>query len=282
MTVIAFVGNVFSPAYFRARRARVAADPLAHCGLHVVVHGATNAWALSEWRGRDVVRTRDTLTLGRSTLVRDADGITITIDERASPWTSAVRGTVRLDVGRWFDRVLALDDDARHGWWPVAPRARIEVALDRPGVRFVGAGYHDANAGCEALEQAFTGWSWCRAAFDDRTSVVYDVRARAGEVSPLALAFHDGGAVTAMDGLVLGELASSRWRLPRTTRADPGTSAAVVRTLVDTPFYSRAMLDITLGGRRGLAIHEVVDLERFTRRATQWMLPFRMRGVGWR
>lgn len=282
MTVIAFVGNVFSPAYFRARRARLAADPLAHCGMHVVVHGETNAWALSEWRGQDVMRSRDSLTLGRSGLVRDMHGITITIDERASAWTSGIRGTIRIDTSTWFDHVFALDAASRHGWWPVAPRARIEVALDRPRLRFIGNGYHDANAGSEALEQAFAGWSWCRAASDDRTSVVYDVRARTGEVSPLALAFDDGGGVTALDGLVPGELSTSRWRLPRTTRVDPGTRATVVRTLVDAPFYSRALLDTTLGGRRGLAMHEVVDLERFTRRSTQWMLPFRMRGVGWR
>ena len=282
MTVIAFVGAVFSPAYYRSRRAGLAVDPRAHCGLHVVVHGERKAWAMSEWRGQDVTRERDTLVLGRSRIVRHADGITIDVDERASPWTSAIRGTIRIDAGPRSSRVFALDADARHGWWPVAPRARIEVQLDQPALRFVGTGYHDANAGNEALEQAFTGWSWSRAAHDDRTIVLYDVDARRDAVTPIGVAFSDDGRMTEIGGLETSELASSLWRLPRVTRADAGARPSIVRTLVDAPFYARSLIDTTLGGRSGLAVHEVVDLDRFVRRSTQWMLPFRISGVGWR
>jgi carotenoid 1,2-hydratase len=283
VTVIAFVGAVFSPAYYRSRRrVRLAADPLAHCGMHVVVHGDRSAWAMSEWRGRDVVREKDALVLGRSRILRDTGGITIHIDERASPWTSAVRGTIRIDAGPWSSRVFALDGDGRHGWWPVAPRARMQVVLDEPALRFVGTGYHDANAGSEALEQAFAGWSWCRAAHEDRTLVLYDVNARRDAVAPIGVAFGDDGGMTAIEGLVPCELATSRWRIPRITRVDPDTRASVVRELVDAPFYARSLVDTTLCGRTTLAVHEVVDLDRFVHRATQWMLPFRIRGVGWR
>lgn len=279
MTVIAFVGAVFSPAYFRSRRARLDADPEAHCGFHVVVHGRANAWALSEWRGRDVVRERDNLVIGRSRIARDADGITIDVDERASLWSAAVRGRIRIAPEHGGTSPLALDRDGRHGWWPVAPRARIEVALERPALRFVGRGYHDANAGSEALELAFDGWSWSRLTDEERTIVVYDVHGR-HELAPIGLAF-DRTGTSAVEGLVARELGSTRWRLARSTRVESGARVEIVRTLVDAPFYARSLIETT-DARAMVGVHEVVDLRRFVRPATQWMLPFRIHGVGWR
>jgi carotenoid 1,2-hydratase len=281
VTVIAFVGAAFSPAYFRSRRAQLAVDPEAHCAFHVVVHGRKDAWALSEWRGRDVVRERDAITLGRSRITRDGGGITIDVDERASPWSAGIRGRIRLSPEPGIAHPLALDTEGRHGWWPIAPRARIEVELDRPALRFVGRGYHDANAGSEALELAFVGWSWSRVAHGDRTLVLYDVEGRDAPIAPIGLAFDECGT-TPIDGLVAQDLGPTRWRLARATRVDPGSRARIVRTLVDAPFYSRSLVETTIDARRIVGVHEVVDLRRFVRPTTQWMLPFRINGVGWR
>ncbi len=280
MTVIAFVGAVFSPAYFRSRRVRLDADPEAHCGFNVVVHGRADAWALSEWRGRDVARERDALVIGRSRVARDGDGITIDIDERASLWSAAVRGRIRIVPEHGGTSPLALDRDGRHAWWPVAPRARIEVALERPALRFVGRGYHDANAGSSALELAFDGWSWSRMADEHRTVVSYDVRGP-DALAPIGLAF-DRAGTSPVDGLVARELGPTRWRLARSTRVEAGARAEIVRTLVDTPFYARSLIETTMDARPMVGVHEVVDLRRFVRPATQWMLPFRIHGVGWR
>jgi len=67
--------------------------------------------------------------------------------------------------------------------------------------------------------------------------------------------------------------------LPRTTRTDGG-DARVVRTLEDTPFYARSELQTSLGGRRMVALHESLSLERFKSPMVQAMLPFRIRRGG--
>jgi carotenoid 1,2-hydratase len=60
----------------------------------------------------------------------------------------------------------------------------------------------------------------------------------------------------------------------RATRADPGNPVRVARTLEDTPFYSRSLLE---GGDDGAQwIHESVDLDRFRSRWVQALLPFKM------
>lgn len=281
--MIAFVGAAFSPAYFRARRRSLQADPLAHCGFNVVVHGpGIRAWALAEYRGAAVVRERDALVLGRNRIERDHDGIRIVIDERTTPWRSRLQGMVRLVPTAWQPHVLTLDGAARHRWWPVAPQARIEVELGAPALRFCGTGYHDANEGNEALEQAFEGWRWTRGSDEGGTFVLYDVVERDGTVRELGRACDRTGRLVELEAPALVELGSTRWGLPRCTRADAGASARLRRTLVDAPFYARSWISLGLGGRRLDAMHEVVDLRRFVRPSTQLMLPFRTRGVGWR
>ena len=48
--------------------------------------------------------------------------------------------------------VMTLDGAARHRWSPIAPCARIEVALDRPASRWSGVAYCDTNEGDAPLE----------------------------------------------------------------------------------------------------------------------------------
>jgi carotenoid 1,2-hydratase len=187
---------------------------------------------------------------------------------------------VRLETPSWQPRELALDARARHLWWPVAPTASIEVELEQPALRFRGVGYHDANAGCEALEQAFSGWSWTRGSDADGTALLYDVTGHDGLVRELGLQHGADGALGPIEAAARHQLGSTRWRLPRPTRTDAGGNAMLRRTLVDTPFYARSWIDTQLGGRALTAMHEVVDLRRFERTSTQWMLPFRTRGVG--
>lgn len=281
--MIAFVGSVFSPAYFRARRGRLAVDPAEFCGFNVAVHGpGGSAWAFSEYRGRDVQRSADVLRLGNNEIVRGDDAITITIDERTTPWGRPLRGRMVVRPHRWHERRFALDGEARHLWWPVAPRARAEVVLERPAASFTGHGYHDSNGGREPLERSISGWHWSRTTGTDETSLCYDVTLRDGQRRELSLSCGDTGEIAEVgDTGVTQSLGRTRWGLARTTRLPSDTSATLLRPLVDSPFYARSLLAVTHADRRALAMHEVIDLERFARRSTQWMLPFRTRGVGW-
>lgn len=281
VTVIAFVGSVFSPAYLRARRRSSAADPSAHCGLNVVVHGPrTNAWVFSEYRGADVSREPDTLALGRSRITRDDSGLDIEIDERTYPWGRRVRGRIRLDALGWREQQFAIDASERHVWWPVAPRARISVELDAPALRFVGPGYHDSNRGGEALEQSLRSWTWSRSSDGASTSLLYDVTGRDGVERRLGLRY-GAEAIETIEPEFSTPLGRSRWGLSRSTRTVRPGDARLVRTLVDSPFYARSLFETGPDDRRVLGVHEVVDLDRFVRVSTQLMLPFRIRGVGW-
>jgi carotenoid 1,2-hydratase len=57
-------------------------------------------------------------------------------------------------------------------------------------------------------------------------------------------------------------------------RAGEGTR--VLRTLEDTPFYARSILDARLMGERVAAVHETLDLRRLDTALVRWMLSFRM------
>jgi carotenoid 1,2-hydratase len=281
--VIAFVGSVFSPAYARARRARAGVDPLAHCGFNVVVHGpGDSSWAFAEYRGDDVERDADRLRLGRNTIVRHEHGVTIAIDERTSPWGRPLRGQVSLRIDHWHDRRFALDAAGAHQWWPLAPRARAHVALEEPAFAFDGHGYHDSNGGREPLERSLATWHWSRTSDRDATSVLYDVTPREGALRRISLRFDGAGGVCDDDAPTeMRSLGRSRWGIERVTRLPAGADAEVLESLLDAPFYARSLLAVRDHDRSALAVHEVVDLDRFVRPSTQLMLPFRIRGVGW-
>ncbi len=89
LTVIAFVGSVFSPYYhWRGRR-----DPDDHCAFNVALYGPRGArWAMTE-RGKPAVhRERAAFAIGPSAMVWRGDALTIEIHEIAAPWPRRVRG----------------------------------------------------------------------------------------------------------------------------------------------------------------------------------------------
>ena len=163
IVVIALLGNPFSPAYARAR-SRGPARALDHCALNVALYGRSgSSWALDERRIADADSAARDVTIGASTMRWIGDALVVDIYERTTPFARNIRGRVivRPEVLTGVD--LAIDSGGEHRWWPIAPLARIEVDLPEPGVRFVGHGYHDANAGSAPLESAFDRWSWSRA-----------------------------------------------------------------------------------------------------------------------
>lgn len=277
VTLIAFIGSVFSPYYAAAKR-RGAADPREHCAFNLALYGAGGRrWILTERRSASVNQTIDALTIGRSAMSWDGRGLSIEIDETAVPIPRRVRGRVRLYPEAINRYAFELDGAGRHLWQPVAPIARVEVAFEQPSLKWRGAGYLDWNGGRRALEQDFASWQWSRASIaQGGAAVLYDVNRRIGGSFSLALSFSRGGALEHLSPPPRTALPPTRWRLPRDARADRGYAPSVAETLEDTPFYARSVIKTRLFGEPVTAMHESLSLDRFRQGWVQMMLPFRM------
>lgn len=212
--------------------------------------------------------------LGPSRAHWDGQSLVINIDEWSLyPLPSRVRGRVRLEPDRLFDFQAALDRDGRHRWGPIAPRARIHAEFDSPQVQWSGHGYLDSNEGDEPIERPFESWDWCRADLPDGSvAVLYDIRPAEGSERVLALRFEADGRVSGFDAGERQDLGPTAWRVARAIRAQPHRT----RTLEDTPFYSRAMVEASLLGERVLAMHETLSLPRLRSPIVKAMLPWRM------
>lgn len=279
MTLIAFVGSVFSPYYALARRGGRAADPLRHNAVNVALYGERGGhWAMTERGDGRLQRDAQTLQIGPSRLAWERGDLCIEVDEVTAPWPARLRGRIEVRIDTRVQAGIALDAAGRHHWSPIAPRACVEVAFERPRLRWHGTAYLDSNRGSAPLEDDFVRWHWSRAALPDGRSVVlYDVERRAGH-DPLSVALcfgADGQAepIVTPAGAVLPR---SAWRVERATRADAGTSPRVLSTLEDGPFYVRSLLEAQLLGHPVHAVHESLSLDRFAAPWVQAMLPFRM------
>jgi carotenoid 1,2-hydratase len=274
ITIIAFIGTVFSPWYAYAHR-KGQADPQEHCCVNVALYGSPRRWAMTDRRASALRRDADHLRIGPSGMAWDGTTLTIHIEEVTAPIPTRLRGTVRLTPKALSTQRFQLDSEGRHHWQPIAPRSRVEVELEQPTLRWSGAAYFDTNAGSAPLEEDFVGWDWCRAAMPDRTAILYNARRRDGTERSLALCVTDDGAVAQFQPPPQVELPKTLWRIPRPTRAEGG-QARVVRTLEDTPFYSRSEIRTHLLGREASAVHESLSLDRFRSPAMFLMLPFKV------
>jgi carotenoid 1,2-hydratase len=274
LTIIAFVGSVFSP-YYALGRARGAADPLDHCAINVALYGVGGKrWTMTE-RGRaSLQRSSTLLAVGPSALAWDGDALTIRIDEVSVPIPSRVRGTVKVFPAATTQLVQSLDSGGHHTWWPIAPVARIEANFHEGGLRWSGHGYLDANFGDEPLETRFHRWDWARACLGNLTAILYETERRDGTSLSMALAFDGAGRGVNLPQPSRQRLPSTGWRIARATRADQ--AASVVETLEDAPFYARSVIDTQILGRRARAMHESLSLDRFRRPWVRALLPFRM------
>lgn len=288
ITLIAFVGSVFSPYYAWARR-RGAADPTNHCALNVALYATGGAgprrWTLTERGLAALQQTAPRLAIGPSALTWDGDCLTVEIDERAAPLPHRVRGRVRLHPRAITQRDFVLDGDpdsgngggGRHRWWPIAPRAQMEVQMEAPALTWRGTGYLDTNAGSEPLEHGFGSWDWSRANREGVSLILYDTRGRGGASRTLALRVHGEGDVEEFAVPPRSALPTTPiWRIGRATRADSGTHSRVAQTLEDTPFYARSIVCSQLQGQPTIAMHESLSLRRFAAPWVQILLPFRM------
>ena len=274
LTMIAFIGSVFSP-YYAWARARGRDDPLAHCAINLALYGPGGRWCMTERGSSALARDSGSLRIGPSGLRWEDDSLLIDVHEWSVPLPRPVRGRIRVQPTIAGDQALNLDPDRRHRWMPIWPAARVETDFEHPGLRWSGSGYFDHNAGVEPLERGFASWSWSRAMTRRGPLVLYDTEHLSGERGSHALLFERGGQTTRLPSPTPVELRRSRWGIARPTRSEDGT-ASVLATWEDTPFYARSLVDTCLMGERVKAVHEGLSLRRFTSPAVQLMLPFRM------
>ena len=274
ITIIAFIGTVFSPWYAWAHR-RGEVDPAEHCCLNVALYGRPSRWAMTDRRASALRRDADNLAIGPSRLHWDGTALTIDIEEVTAPIPSRLSGTVRVLPEAVSQRPFVLDSAGRHRWQPIAARARVEVTLTHPALRWSGPAYFDTNTGTAPLEEDFAEWDWCRAPMPEETAVLYNALRRDGSAQSLALRVRRDGSVEEFDPPAPAPMSPTLWRLPRPTRADGGEARAV-RTLVDAPFYSRSEIRTRLLGREATAVHEYLNLKRFRSPILYSMLPFRV------
>jgi carotenoid 1,2-hydratase len=228
---------------------------------------------MTERRRGSLRRGPSLLQIGPSRLAWEDGVLTATVDEVTAPVPSRIQGTIRLYPGALCQTVFGLDDRGNHVWRPIAPRARVEVSMRSPAVAWQGTGYFDTNAGAEPLERGFTSWTWSRAHRPRDTLLFYDVERRGGGAAGLALRVAPDGDMREVEPPPASRLPSTVWRMPRTAR---GEGLKLRRTLEDTPFYARSMLEGRYDGEDAEIVHESLCLDRLRSPAVRAMLPFRM------
>jgi carotenoid 1,2-hydratase len=276
LSIIAFVGSVFSPYYAWARRRGTITNPDHFCALNVALYSRqARRWSMTERGAAHNHRDRARLVIGPSQLHWNGQSLCIEIDEVGAPLPRRIRGTVTLHPQQLFRFSTPLDATGRHRWGPLAPHARVEVDLSHPDQRWRGHAYLDSNEGDEPIERAFTEWDWSRSAMKDgSTAVLYDLEPGRADGRLIALRFGCHGGVVPFEAPPRHELPRTAWRLARRMRSD--SPVQVVQQLEDTPFYQRSMLSSRLLGETVTSFHETLHVPRLVSPVVQAMLPWRM------
>jgi carotenoid 1,2-hydratase len=283
VVIIALIGNPFSPAYARAR-IDAASDPrhakraLDFCAMNVAIYGPKGrAWALRETPVAEGDRSAHGIAIGASSMQWKGDELVVDITERTTPFGKPIRGRITFRPSHRSRTKIALDAKAAHHWQPVATAGEIDVALDTPRIRFRGHGYHDTNDGDAPIDRDFSHWNWSRASIDrGATMMTYDVLRADGVGASHAIVIDRHGEASDVRGLVAQPLPRTGWRIDRTSRAHERGRVRVVRELEDTPFYARALVETTHGGRALYGVHETLSATRLRKQWVRFLLGFRM------
>lgn len=273
ITLIVFIGSVFSPYYAWAGRG----DPQNHCAFNLALYGDRKRWTMTERASRALSRDAAQLSIGPSRISWSSQGFLAEIDEMAVPVPRRVRGRIHVSPHSVCSQLYPLDPDGRHVWRPIATMADIRVEFSEPRLSWTGAGYIDMNYGAVPLEQDFRSWNWSRGRSGRGANIFYDTVLKNGVTRQVSLAFDGSGRASSIAPPPVGELPrASIWRMPRAARSDAHIPPRVIETLEDTPFYARSLIEQCCEGERMRAIHESVSLQRFDTPIVKAMLPFRM------
>ncbi len=236
-------------------------------------------------RGASALRqTNARFEVGPSMMRWQGNELVIDVNEVSGPPViSRVRGQIRLTPSAITGVELPLTADGAHVWRPFAPRARIEVDIDRPGWQWEGEGYFDANFGTRALEEDFSYWTWGRFPTRKGATCFYDATRLDGSELAAGFRFAEDGAAETIALPPKTALRRSFWAVRRETRADTGARPRQTLAMLDAPFYTRAAVETQLDGERVTGVHEALDLRRFRNPLLKPMLAVRVpRRRNWR
>ncbi len=288
LSVIAFIGSVFSPYYAWQRRRHGAGntDPNAHCAINVALYDLShqkrtaNHWTMTERNAASTKRDAHQLQIGPSALRWENGVLVADVHEFAAPIPRRVSGQFRItpsvDVHAQ-NHTIAIDGEGAHFWQPLAPTARISVAFAEPALRWSGHAYIDSNYGHVPLEATFRDWQWARATLaDGSTAVSYDVTLADGGSLNVARRYRANGDCEPFTPSVTVALPTTRWGIHRACQSTLESAPSITATLESGPFYARSLVAAHWLGEPVTAVHESLSLTRFTQPTVQAMLPFRM------
>lgn len=275
LSLIAFVGSVFSPYYAWARRSGKA-DPDNFCALNVALYNRNNKrWCMTERSRKHSSRSSSRFVIGPSDMYWDGTSLMIRVDETGAPIPHKITGTIRIEPRQLFRFSTALDAQKKHRWGPIAPSAKIEVNLSKPFQKWQGNAYLDSNEGDEPIENGFHEWDWSRSLMrDGSTAVLYDMKYKDQSQSILALLFDCQGQVSSFDPPGRKLLPPTAWRVNRCVRSS--APVEIYEQLEDTPFYQRSLLKSELLGEKVVSFHESLSIPRLVSPIVRAMLPWRM------
>lgn len=253
-----------------------AADPEQHCAVNVALYGkGGHHWAMTERTGSALERSATRFRLGPSSLRWDGRSLRISIAERSMPFFKRIAGEITLTADQAFDQTYSLDAAGRHLWRPIAPSARVEVAMESPAQSWRGHGYFDTNSGMRPIAEDFVAWDWARGETSAGPVIHYDALRRDGSRLNLSLGVGSDG-LAPIAAPALAAIRRTGWLIPRHVRCDPGATPRVKSTLENTPFYARSLVETRLGGEAVTLMHESLDCDRLRQRWVETLLPFRM------
>jgi len=275
ITIIAFVGSVFSPYYAWANQ-KAPADPDNYCCINVAIYTpGKKRWAMTERKKAAMYRDTNHFSVGPSDLSWDGEKLSIRVNERSLPFAQKISGKITVYPQGLFNYSVPLDAGQKHRWGPISPVSRVEVNLENPEIKWSGHAYLDSNEGDEGIHQPFKDWDWARATLKDgSTAVIYDVREKSGQENLLLLRFTTTGTVETFTEIPRQLLPLSFWRIQGQLRSQ--TPVKLIQSLEDTPFYTRSMVSANWLGEPVHAMHETLNIPRFSSPIVRWMLPWRM------
>ncbi|MEM1376219.1 MAG: carotenoid 1,2-hydratase [Pseudomonadota bacterium] len=286
LSMIAFVGSVFSPYYAWSGRR----DPEDHVCINVALYApGKNRWSMTERRKDQLSRDPLNFQVGPSSL-RWKDGkLLIKFDEVSPPYPpfqwlpKRIRGTIEVTPQSVTSSVFDIDSDGDQRWWPIAPSGDIKVIIDEGGIPdWDGHGYLDCNWGTKPLEDTFHHWDWARGSTDGENSIIfYDTQRRDGTRGELCLEVDGEGAVTQIALPDAVKVKSGVWGVKRNAHADEGFQPTVSASYEDGPFYLRAKVRTQIDGQSLDLMHESFSGDRFGTWWVKAMLPFRMPRRSW-
>jgi len=287
ITIIAFVGSVFSPYYhFAGRR-----DPENHVAINVALYSLgsadikpRNRWAMTERGKGGLLRSRTQFRVGPSGLTWKDGALEIDFNEVSLPWPPSqfipkkISGRIRLVPGAINRQAFVLDPAARHHWQPIAPLAAISVDTDVAEYgSWKGEGYLDTNHGSEPLEDGFERWDWARGVDGAGNAIIfYDALCRDGSGRRIGMRFASDGSSQEFDLPESIKLPRGFWGVKRAIACQQGHVPKVLAGFEDSPFYTRSKVESFLNGERIEMVHETFSGTRLSRNLVRLMLSARM------